>query len=141
MEEFRKSSFKIVIRKVEKPFSYDADREFDWICRCLGFFEEIDKDKTASTLFKSILKSAEKNRCLTSTQLAEMVGMSRGSVINHLNNLLRAGLIERDGRYYLPRSKSVFRIIEELEEDLDRIFSSMKKTAKDLDKKFGLEIE
>ncbi len=133
--------FRLTIKKVEKPFSDRFDEEFNWLCSSLGFFEPIDKEKTAATVFKEIVKSTEKNKLLTSTQLAKKIHMSRGAIINHLNNLMRSGLIEREGRFYKARSKSIFRIIEELEEDIDRIFDKMKKTALDLDKEMGLKVK
>ena len=67
--------------------------------------------------------------------------MSRGSVINHLNNLMRAGLITRHGRYYESRSKSIYRTIAEIEEDIDRIFEKMKKTAREIDEEMGIEVK
>ncbi|MFH1697280.1 MAG: winged helix-turn-helix transcriptional regulator, partial [Candidatus Diapherotrites archaeon] len=72
--------------------------------------------------------------------LATRVGMSRGSVINHLNNLLRAGLITRDGRFYSARSRSMFRTIEEIEEDIDRVFEAMKRRARSIDREFGIVV-
>lgn len=137
----RKDTFKIVLKKVEKPFSKDIEKELEWICRCFGFFEPIDRSKTASSVFKEIVFAAEKNKALSSTQIAKRVEMSRGSVINHLNNLMRSGLIIRQGRNYLLRSKSIFRTIEEIEEDIERIFTKMKKTAKEIDEEFGVKIE
>ena len=142
MEDFkRKASFKIVVRRVERPFSNDPSVELEWICQSLGFFEPIDKDKTASSIFREIVSATEKGAALTSTAISEKVSMSRGAVINHLNNLLRAGLIIRSGRFYSSRSKSVFRTIEEIEEDIERIFAKMKKTAIEIDREMGVVIE
>ena len=137
----RKVSFKIVIRRVEKPFSDDLEKELDWICSSLGFFEPIDRSKTASSVFREIVFAAEKQKPVSSTQIAKRVMMSRGSVINHLNNLMRSGLVVRQGRIYLPRSRSMFRTIEEIEEDIDRIFERMKKAARDIDEEFGINVE
>lgn len=138
-EQQRRGSFKIVIRRVERPFSAQPVDELDWICQTLGFFEPIDRDKTAASIFKEIMRATEKGQALTSTAIAEHVGMSRGSVINHLNNLMRSGLIVRDGRYYSSRSRSIYRTIEEIEEDVERIFAKMKKTAMELDEGLGIE--
>lgn len=133
-------SFKIVVRKVERPFSPDLDGQLDWLCKCFGFFEEIDKEKTAASVFKEIIKSAEKGKLLTSTELSKLVCMSRGSVINHLNRLQRSGLIVRQGRCYSARSRSVFRTIKEIEADIDRVFTHLEETAKRIDRKFGIEL-
>ncbi|MFH1587280.1 MAG: winged helix-turn-helix domain-containing protein [Candidatus Diapherotrites archaeon] len=136
----RKASFKIVIRKIERPFSNEPMDELDWICESLGFFETIDKDKTASSIFREIVTATEKGEALTSTAIAERVGMSRGAVINHLNNLLRAGLITRHGRYYIARSKSVYRTIKEIEEDILSVFRKMEITAREIDEEMGIEV-
>jgi len=134
----RRAGFKIVIRKVERPFSARAGDELDWICQSLGFFEPIDREKTASQIFKEIMKATDRGEALSSTAIAERVGMSRGSVINHLNNLMRSGLIIRQGRYYSARSRSVYRTIEEIEEDIERIFLRMKRTAQEIDEELGI---
>ena len=119
--------------------SSDAFDELDWICQSLGFFEPIDRDKTASSVFKEIIKATDKGQALTSSAIAGQVKMSRGAVINHLNNLMRSGLIVRHGRYYISRSRSMYRTIEEIEEDIDRIFAKMKRTALEIDKELGIE--
>ncbi len=133
--------FRITIKKVEPPFSSDLEEAFNFICRSLGFFEDIDKEKTASAIFREIIREYENGRMLTSTELAKRVRMSRGAVINHLNNLITAGLIVKQGRYYVPRSKSVLRTIREVEEDIDRIFQRMEQIAKKIDSDFGLKLE
>jgi len=137
MQPEKRATFKIVVRKVEMPFSGAPVDELDWICQSLGFFEPIDRDKTASTIFKEIVKATEKGEALTSTAISDRLNVSRGAVINHLNNLMRSGLIIRHGRYYTSRSKSVYRTIEEIEEDIERIFSKMKKTARGIDEEIG----
>ena len=133
--------FRILIRKVERPFSNDLDSQFDWICKSFGFFEEIDKEKTASSIFREIVSATEKRKLLSSTELAMKVEMSRGAVINHLNRLQKSGLVVKEGRFYASRSSSMLRTIREIEEDIDRIFSRMEETARRIDKKFGIKIK
>ncbi len=137
---FSRSSFKVVINKVERPFSSNWNNELDWICNSLGFETE-GKDSSANSIFKEIVSASEQGKPHTSTSLAKKMAISRGSVINHLNNLLRAGMVSRNGRFYLPRSKSMFRTINEIEEDIERVFNKMKEAAKRIDKKFGIETE
>lgn len=133
--------FRITIKRIEPPFRSSFEEDFNFICKSLGFFEEIDKEKTASSIFKQIVRNYERGRMLTSTELARIVKMSRGSVINHLNNLITAGLVMREGRFYVPRSKSIFRTIQEIEEDIERIFDRMEKRARIIDRKFGIKVE
>ncbi len=130
--------FEIVIRRVEQPFSDKAEEEFNWLLQCLGFFEPIDKGKTAASVFKELVKATDNGLLLTSTELAERVGMSRGAVINHLNNLQRSGLVLKHGSKYSARSKSMFRMIKELQDEIDLVFKRMEQTAKELDEEMGL---
>jgi predicted transcriptional regulator len=130
--------FQIVIRRVEQPFSRQIDEEFNWLLQCLGFFEPIDKGKTAALVFKELVKGTEARKLLTSTEISDRVGMSRGAVINHLNNLLRAGLILKIGSRYRARSKSMFRTIKEIQDEIDLVFKRMEETAKELDEEMGL---
>jgi len=136
-----RSRFKVVVRRVERPFKDDFEHQLAWICSSLGFFEPIDKEKNAAAVFKEIVLATENGTALSSTALAERVGMSRGAVINHLNNLLRSGLIEKNGHFYSARSRSVKRTIEDIEEDVERIFSQLKKAAEGLDRQIGFEEE
>jgi len=135
---FRASSFKIVIRKVEPPFSGRPIDELDWICQSLGFFEPFEKENPASQVFREIIKATEGGSPVTSTGLAERISMSRGAVIHHLNSLMRSGLIVKNGRFYVSRSRSIFRTIEEIEEDIERIFARMKRTALEIDEELGV---
>ncbi|MAG17982.1 MAG: hypothetical protein CL944_00740 [Candidatus Diapherotrites archaeon] len=131
-------SFKIVVKKVERPFSHDPLDEFEWLCQTLGFLEPIDKDKTAASIFKVMLAASDKGQALTSTAIADRIGMSRTAVINHLNNLMRSGIVVRAGKYYMLRSRSMLRTIEEIQEDVERIFQKMKKTALEIDQELGV---
>jgi len=141
MADGSRATFKIVVRRVERPFSGSLEKEFEWLCQSLGFFEPIDRDKTASSLFRAVVTGTEKNRPLTSSQLAKRIGMSRGAIVNHLNNLQRSGLVVRQGRVYAARSRSMFRTIEEIEEDIERVFEKMKKAAREIDEEFGIRAE
>lgn len=136
-----KHRFQVVIRRVEQPFSRHSDEEFQWLMQCLGFFEPIDKGKTAASVFRELVKSTEQGKSLTSTEIAERVKMSRGAVINHLNNLVRSSLVIKEGSKYRARSKSMFRMIKELEDEIDLVFKRMEKTAKELDEEMGLFLQ
>ncbi len=133
--------FEVVVKRVEKPFSGRSMDGLDWICQSLGFLEPIDRKRTASAVFKEILRATEEGRRISSSGLAERVGMSRGSVVNHLNNLMRSGLIVRNGRFYSARSRSVYRTLEEIEADIQHVFSKMKGAALVIDRELGVPTE
>lgn len=122
--------FKIVIKNVQKPSEEKTKEEFLWLCKSLGLLEPIDKQKIASSILKEVFKSPEP---LTSNDIAEKVQMSRGSVVNHLNKLQTSGIIIKSGRTYIPRERSMEKIIEEMEKDVLRIFSDLKRISKEID--------
>lgn len=136
----KKASFKIVIKKTEPPFSDNPQDKFNWICESFGFFHSSGKEKAASSIFRELIRASEEGRKLTSSDLAELSGLSRGAVTNHLNNLVLAGLITKQGRFYSARSRSIYRILEEMEQDLLRIFSELKKNAIEIDEELGIKI-
>jgi len=129
----RQSSSELTIKTVSLPENGNFDEKLAWICASLGFFEKIDKEKNAAIIFKEIYLAGMQGQVLTSTIIAERIGMSRGSVINHLNNLKKAGLIEKGGKYYFTRHKTMEGIITEIEDDITHNFSRMKKIAKEID--------
>ncbi|MCX8158521.1 MAG: helix-turn-helix domain-containing protein [Candidatus Diapherotrites archaeon] len=135
----KKEDFKIIIKKVEKPFDNTPYAEMNWICESFGFFGSGPR-LIAGEIFKRILQETENGRGISSTELAKQLGLSRGSVIHHLNNLVLSGLVVKRGRHYFARSKSIYRILDELEEEIEFLFQRMKKVAKKIDESFGIEI-
>jgi len=134
----RRTSFKLVIRKVERPFSGSPQQELDWICESFGFFGPGPREN-AAVVFKQIVNATEKGKGLSSTEIANKLHLSRGSAINHLNNLLSSGLIAKQGHYYFARSKSMYRTIEGIEDEIDLLFQKMKKAAMQIDEDFGIQ--
>lgn len=137
----KKPLFKLVLKDCDLPLKQNFDEELRFLCQSLGFFEEIDKEKTAFSIFKEIICASEKGSPLSSTELAKHVKMSRGSVIHHLNNLQRSGLIIKQGRYYFPRARSVYLIMKELRYDLENIFRRLELISKKIDSELGLEVD
>jgi predicted transcriptional regulator len=136
----RQASFRIIIRRIEPPFERNTEREMEWLCQSLGL-SPLNKDKTTVDIFKEVVRSTETGKGISSTTLSEKVNLSRGAVIHHLNNLQLAGLVVKQGRNYFARSRSMVRTIQEVEEDIKRIFDRMEETAREIDRAFGMEWE
>ncbi len=136
----RRASFRIVIRRVEPPYEKSVERDLEWIGQSLGL-SSLDRDKTTMDVFKLVVRATEEGKGISSSEIAQKINLSRGAVIHHLNNLQAAGLVVRQGRAYLSRSRSMVRTIQEVEEDIKRIFDRMEETAKEIDRAFGLDLE
>lgn len=130
----------IKIKTVRKPRKPDIEEDIDWICRSLGIFEPRDKKKTASKVFRIIIKATKKDEPVSSTEIADRVGVTRGAVINHLHKMMNSGLVVKRDRGYVLRAHNMFDTIGEIEEDIERMIRRMKRICDDIDKKVGLSL-
>lgn len=134
--------FKLVLRQRNKPFSEDLDNEFNWILGSLGLLEPTSYRKTAASVFREIVKAHESSftgEGITAVELVERLKMSRGSIMNHLNNLILSGLVVKEDRYYKPRNPSLFKTLRWIEQDINRIFREMEEMAKGIDEELGIK--
>ena len=61
----------LLIRDLEKPVDKTLENDIEWICESFGFYEKIDKEKTAAQIFKKLMKSIADEGKLTSSMLGE----------------------------------------------------------------------
>ncbi|HDQ06506.1 MAG TPA: winged helix-turn-helix transcriptional regulator [Candidatus Bathyarchaeota archaeon] len=122
---------------IRKLATVDAEQDFKWICRSLGFLESRDKKRTAHKIFRTIVEAARHNRGLSSDELAEKLSLSRGAMVHHLNKLIKGGLvIYHEGRYKL-RERNLKTTIEEINRDISRIFDNLYNVAESVDDTLG----
>jgi predicted transcriptional regulator len=128
-----------VIRKLREPTEKQLDKDIEWVCNSFGFITPRDQDKTAFKILKALVKSAKESKGLTSEELAELVEPTIGSVIYHLKKLMKAGLVVKLDSTYELRMNSFRATIEEIEKEINMTLADIKKVAKDIDNKIGLE--
>lgn len=126
----------IRIRRLEKPVRRDAEDEVEWICRALGFSDS-DEGMTP-IIFREVLNASLKNRQVGSTKVSEKLDITRGGVVYHLNHMIESGVIVRDGRTYRLRCTTLERTVDEVEEDMLRMFRRIKEVARGIDEGFGI---
>jgi predicted transcriptional regulator len=127
-----------MILDVRLPPTADFDGDVEWMCRCFGFLESRDKEKTAAKIFKALLGAMKEGKGLSSDELAEKIGLTRGTMVHHLNKLIQSGLaIHREGRYEL-RGASLRRTVQEIKRDISRIFENVEHVAQSIDENLGL---
>jgi predicted transcriptional regulator len=125
---------RIRIIRAKRPVEKTVDAELEWLCSSLGFCEEIDKDRTASAIFRRLLESTYEGRPLRSDDLAESVGKSRGAVVNHLNKLINSGLVVRHGTRYELREQTLRNTLLEMHRDMERMLQDMEAIAEEIDR-------
>jgi predicted transcriptional regulator len=97
-----------------------------------------DKDKSCFRVFIELVKSAKKGIPLSSDELADRLGLSRGTVVHHLNKLLDSGIIVQAHRGYILRVDSLRALIDEVEKDLRRTCDDLRTMAEEIDESLGL---
>ena len=109
-----------------------------WLGTSLGLFSLRDKDKSCYRVFIELLRAAKRNEPLSSDELGERLGLSRGTIIHHINRLIECGIVIHEGRRYLLRVDNLSTLISEMEKDFKRVFEDLKEIAGDIDDKLGL---
>ncbi|MBD3310710.1 ArsR family transcriptional regulator [Candidatus Woesearchaeota archaeon] len=129
---------RITVVSVRKPGRKDLNRELQWLGDSLGLFNLRDKDKSCFRIFIELLKAAKLNSPMSSDQIAQKLGLSRGTVVHHIHKLMEAGIvIVEEGRYML-RVDNLSTLIDELQKDIHRMTDDLKEIAQDIDQKLGL---
>ena len=126
---------KITIIKIRRPARNEINEELQWIGASLGLFNLRDKDRSCFRIFVELLKSSKIGKGLSSDEIAFKSGLSRGTVIHHINKLIESGLVIVEERKYILREAKLEPLIDEVEKDILRSLDGLRVIAKDIDKK------
>lgn len=128
----------ITVKKVRSPAPGSLDEDIDFICKSLGYFSQRDKQDTAGKIFRLMVKECCSDSVgLSSDEIANRLELTRGSIVHHLNNFIATGVVIKEHNTYRLRSSSLQKCIDEIREDIDRIFNHMIKIANEIDDKLG----
>ncbi len=128
----------IILKNLETP-PEDIDKDIHWLCKSFGFVTPRDKDETVAKVLHTVVTATAERRRLSSDQIAMSCDVSRAAVLYHIRNYMISGIIVSERRAYVLRAQSIRRTIEEIELDALRIFTKLKKVARDIDTSLGLE--
>ena len=131
-------SRKITVVKISRPLKKDINDELQWLGNSLGLFSLRDKDKSCFRVFIELLKAAKAREPLSSDEIAEKLGLTRGTVIHHINKLMESGLVTRVKNKYMLRVENMEDLIDELRRDFERTYHNLKQVAIDIDRSLGL---
>lgn len=128
---------KITIVSVRKP-ARNLNNELQWFGSSLGLFNLRDKDKSCFRVFIELLKAAKLDKPLTSDEIAAKLGLSRGTVIHHINKLIESGIVIPHHNRYMLRVNNLELLVDEIKTDAERTFYDLRKVAKEIDQFLGL---
>ena len=118
---------------MRRPETPSLNEELQWFGSSLGLFNLSDKDKSCFRIFIELLKATKTNRSITSDELAERLTLTRGTVVHHINKLMETGLVVYEKKGYMLRVNNLSALIDELEEDMKRTCTTLRKIAEDID--------
>lgn len=126
-------SQRITIINLRKPAERNLNQELQWLGTSLGLFNLRDKNKSCFRIFIELLKSAKHGKPLTSDELADILNLSRGTVVHHINRLMDSGLVIHEKNTYLLRVENLSELIHEIEKDIQRTLSDLREVAREID--------
>ncbi|MBN2142227.1 winged helix-turn-helix transcriptional regulator [Candidatus Woesearchaeota archaeon] len=129
---------KITVILGSKPERSDINQELQWFAGSLGLFGLRDKDKSCFRIFITLLKSLKAGERLSSDEIAARTGLTRGTIVHHLNNLMDSGIVRMDRNKYFLRMDSLEEMVDYLKRDADEAWDRIRGVAKNIDEKLGL---
>jgi predicted transcriptional regulator len=120
------------------PRKARVNEEIRWFGHSLGLFGLRDRDSSCYRIFVELLKNSRSKRGLTSDEIAYRIGLSRGTVIHHINRLIDSGIVTAEKRRYTLRVQNLEVLVDELQKDLWRSLDELKSIAKKIDHEMGI---
>ncbi|MFW6449792.1 MAG: helix-turn-helix domain-containing protein, partial [Nanoarchaeota archaeon] len=78
--------------------------------------------------YRAYKKRKNKRRTINQRPDSYRLNLTRGTVIHHVNKLMNAGIVEKEGnRGYNLRTNKLSELIEELQKDMTRNFEDLKR--------------
>ncbi len=134
----RKRFQKITIIRSERPVDRNVNEALQWFGTSLGLFNLRDKDKTCFRVFIELIKAAKRQEPISSDDIANKLGISRATVIHHINKLVDSGLVVVDRNKYILRVSNLRALVDELSKDTERTLNDLREIAKEIDRSLGL---
>lgn len=120
----------LVPRKQENP-----DEELVSLCKMMRIMSERDTDATLAQVLKTMMVSA-RDRPVGGSELSQISGLNRITVIHHLRRLEGAGFVRRSEGKYLLRVQSAEEMLLEFRKEMDQAFAEMDELAREIDGQF-----
>ena len=125
---------RIIITTIRKPRANSLNDELQWFGNSLGIFGERDKNKSCFRMFIELIKAVKQEQGLTSDELAQRLGLTRATVVHHLNTLMERGIVLHRQNEYIIRGDKLSALVEDIQRDVERQLVEVRKAAEELDR-------
>ncbi len=129
---------KITIISSRKPRESDINEQLQWFGGSLGLFGNRDKDKSCFRIFIVLIRNLKEEGPITSDEIALRTGLTRGTVVHHLNSLMSAGIVTSEKEGYQLKVDNLENLVDIIKGNVDRAFDNLKEIGRELDGKLGL---
>ncbi len=128
----RISKFTLIASR--RPSSSNLNEELQWLGGSLGLFNRRDKDKSCFRVFIILLKEARRKGGVSSDEIADQTGLTRGTVVHHLNKLMHARLVNHENNHYVLMVRNLEALINSVQRDVEQTLSELRDVAREIDR-------
>ena len=128
---------KITIIRTQIPKEMKINEQIQFFGGSLGLFNLRDKDKSCFRIFIVLIKHLKKDG-LTSDELASKTGLTRGTVVHHLNKLMDSGIVINHRNKYILNVDNIQGLIQRIKKNVNQTLNDLDEVAKELDRELGL---
>lgn len=129
---------KITIISSRRPTVPDVNELLQYFGGSLGLFGSRDKDKSCFRVFIILIRNLKEKGPISSDEIALRTGLTRGTVVHHLNRLMAAGIVTSEKNGYELKVDKLEDLVDIIKDNVDRAFDNLKLIGKELDHKLGL---
>lgn len=130
---------KVTIVRERTPLHHNVNDLLLILGQSLGLFSLRDKDKSCYRIFITLVKALKLGVELTSDELATKTGLTRGTVIHHLNRLMEAGIVTNYKNKYLIDYPSLSALVADMRKNVNAVFDDIDVMAKNIDTALDIE--
>lgn len=139
MRDLKIPRFKYTFKVFRKFPEENIPEDIRWVCYALDIVHPRDKDETVIQIFIELLEAVQKERGVTTQEIATKMGITRGTVLHHMKRLAHRGLVVRKGSIYELREHSLSYSIDRIVEDVNRYVNDILHVSEAIDRFYGLQ--
>ncbi len=130
---------KITIISGGNPGKHNLNELLQWFGASLGLFNVRDRDSSCFRIFIVLVRDLKQgSEGLNSDEIAELTGLTRGTVVHHLNKLMESGLIINAANKYYLKVNNLEELVDEVEANVLKTLSKLRNVGKEIDGILGL---
>ena len=129
---------KITLIRKKAPETKNINETLLRFGESLGLFSVRDKDKSCYRIFIVLVKALRHDYEITSDEIADRTGLSRGTVVHHLNRLMDTGIVTNTRNKYLLNVKNLQDLVKQMRDNVTSVFDEIDLLAKQIDNSLEL---